>query len=255
MNFVALWTTTSAPNSSGRWSSGVASVESTTTSAPASCAPSHSTSSSAIATSGFDGVSIHSRSAPAQAREHRGGVGDVDAHDLRLARRLARAQQRPRARVAVVRHDDAGARRQLLEHRRRSRPCRRRTRPRCRPRARRPPPRAPPSPACPRCARSGRRGTSRPGISGGLSGSPSARAPRPACTASVARRSSSLMPRSPARPAARRARPRPRRPPAARSARPRGRSAHSRIAAADSNGASCSSVLIVGNTSRISSRP
>ena len=63
MNFVALCIANVAPSSSGRCSSGVANVESTATGTP----DAHSTSSSATSSSGFDGDSSHSRSAPSHA--------------------------------------------------------------------------------------------------------------------------------------------------------------------------------------------
>ena len=98
MNFVALWTTMSAPSSSGRWSSGVTRVESTATSAPARCAPSHRASSSAIASIGFDGVSTHSRSAPAQAAR----TAAVSAMSTRTISALPAASRAPSsARVPV----------------------------------------------------------------------------------------------------------------------------------------------------------
>ena len=68
MYFVALWTTTSAPSSSGRCSSGVAKVASTATAAPAAWAPSISRSSSATPISGLVGVSTHSSAAPSHSR-------------------------------------------------------------------------------------------------------------------------------------------------------------------------------------------
>ena len=53
MNLVALWIAKSAPNDSARCSSGEANVPSTATAHGAA----HNASSSAISTSGFDGVS------------------------------------------------------------------------------------------------------------------------------------------------------------------------------------------------------
>ena len=59
MYFVTLWTTASAPSSSGRWSTGVANVLSTTTRAPAPCAISATADRSTILSNGFEGVSTH----------------------------------------------------------------------------------------------------------------------------------------------------------------------------------------------------
>ena len=59
MYFVTLCTTASAPSSSGRWSTGVANVLSTTTRAPASCAIAATAGRSTILSIGFDGVSTH----------------------------------------------------------------------------------------------------------------------------------------------------------------------------------------------------
>ena len=63
MNFVALCSTTSAPNASGRWPSGVAKVLSTTTRAPVPRPNRHSSGRSATSISGLVGDSSHSRSA------------------------------------------------------------------------------------------------------------------------------------------------------------------------------------------------
>ena len=69
MYFVTLWTTASAPSSSGRCSAGVANVLSTTTRAPASCAAWATAPTSTTRSIGFDGVSsqttrVSSRRAP-----------------------------------------------------------------------------------------------------------------------------------------------------------------------------------------------
>ncbi len=66
MYFVALWTTMSAPSSSGRWSSGVAKVLSTTSTQPGARAAA-AAAMSETATSGLLGVSSQTMSAPGSA--------------------------------------------------------------------------------------------------------------------------------------------------------------------------------------------
>ena len=116
MNFVALCMTTSAPSSSGRWSSGVAKVASTATAAPAAWAP-------AIrrVELGDADERVGRALDPQQRRaldlaQDRLGVGHVRLDELDPPGGGALAQQHPHAGVADRRADHARAHRQRLEH-------------------------------------------------------------------------------------------------------------------------------------------
>ena len=115
--FVALYITTSAPSSSGRWPSGVESVLSTASRAPAACAASATAAMSQTSSAGFAGVSTHTSVAPVAGGDDRLGVGRHEPH-LDAARREPVGRDAADARVAVADRDEhvAGAERRL-EHR------------------------------------------------------------------------------------------------------------------------------------------
>ena len=106
MNFVALCSTMSAPCSSGRWRSGVANVESTTTRAPAARAPAVIAGRSATSSVGFVGVSIHTTSAPLAAAST-ASVAVMSTGRSSIASRCGvLGEQAAHAEVADGRHDD-----------------------------------------------------------------------------------------------------------------------------------------------------
>ena len=118
MNFVPLCNTMAAPCSSGRCSSGVANVESTTIRAPASRHAAAIAGRSATSSVGFVGVSTHTTSAPVRRGRYLRGVGDVDGPQLDMTLHLVLGEQRADTEVAE-RRDHHDLRHQRVDDRRR----------------------------------------------------------------------------------------------------------------------------------------
>ena len=184
--------TASAPRSSGRCPSGVASVLSTASRPPAAWAAPATAAMSQTSSPGLEGVSIHTSVAPVAGGDDRLGVGRHEPH-LDAARREPVGRHAAHARVAVAHRDQHVARpRAPARAPRRAPPCRRRTARSRRPRARRAPPRRPTRSGCRRArSRTARRPASPRRWNGaastgpGSSGAPCSAAGRPAWTARV----------------------------------------------------------------------
>jgi len=175
-SLVALWTTTSAPRSRGRWSNGVAKVLSTTTSIPSSWAPPISAGRSATASMGLVGDSSHSKPPNTEPTRHarrpgrgfhhfraglqgRGRVGDVDGAEPQPTPAGHVSQEPPRPVVRIARDDHPARDRKALYHPPPWPPAQRRT-----PKPTRPPTRPAPLPALPKWGcRPGRRRADRLG--------------------------------------------------------------------------------------------
>ena len=116
--FEALAIDRSAPSSSGRCSSGVASVLSTASSAPSAWAAAASAATSSTARPGLDGVSIQTSVAPGSAAVIASASVAHHAH-LDAARAQVLERELPDGGVAVAGHDDHVAGRQHRQQHRR----------------------------------------------------------------------------------------------------------------------------------------
>ena len=198
MNFVALWMTTSAPSSSGRWSSGVAKVASTATAAPAAWAPAIRRVELGDADERV-GRASRPTAAPRPRTARRTASVSVMSASTSSTRPAARAlaQQHPHAGVADRRADHARAHRQRLEHGARRRHAGRERDRLAALQLRRSPSPAPPRSACPPRGRSRGCGSWRRARRGARAG------PRTGAAGVDGDRVGASSPRSPARRAAR----------------------------------------------------
>ena len=130
-------------SSSGRWSSGVAKVLSTTTEAPASCAAAAIVGMSAISSAGFVGDSSQTSAASSHASTTASVSVMSTSSALQPAAGLEVGQLHHAAVVGVPGRDHLRALADQVEHRARPRPARTRRPARARPRARRARPRRP----------------------------------------------------------------------------------------------------------------